>query len=92
MELAEIDRLATYSALLSLVPGSDFFASRRSLEGVTSMKLSIRIFAFAAIIAGAAAVSFSSPRTNLTVSHLSATSGLPGPGCGPGMGCPADGK
>ncbi len=56
------------------------------------MKLSVRIFAFCLVLAGAAAVSFSSS-TSITnprafaASHQSATAGLPIPICGPGIPC-----
>jgi len=54
------------------------------------MKLAIRIFAFAVVVAGAAAASFSSPASaSRIVSHQSASAALPVPTCGPGM-CPAD--
>jgi hypothetical protein len=54
------------------------------------MKLAVRIFMFVVIVAGAAAASFSSSRTHVMVSHISATADLPSPGCGPGMRCGAD--
>ena len=58
------------------------------------MKLALRIFAFAVVVAGAAAASFSSSpsRNTAIVSHQSATTSLPVPGCGPGMGCEPDGN
>jgi hypothetical protein len=56
------------------------------------MKLAFRVVMLALVVAGAAAASYSSSRSPLMVSHLSATSALPGPGCGPGMGCPPTGK
>jgi hypothetical protein len=51
------------------------------------MKLGLRIFVFCVVAAGAAAASITSTPTHAVASHLSATSGLPVPGCGPGMGC-----
>jgi len=51
------------------------------------MKLAIRIFAFAVVMAGAAAASFSSSTTRGFVSHQAASASIPVPGCGPGM-CP----
>jgi len=51
------------------------------------MKLAIRIFAFAIVVAGAAAASLSSTTAHAITSHQSATAGLPVPTCGPGMGC-----
>jgi len=58
------------------------------------MKLALRIFAFAVVVAGAAAASFSSApsHSNPIVSHQSATASLPSPGCGPGMGCSPSGN
>lgn len=57
------------------------------------MKLAIRIFTFAVVVAGAAAASFSSTSSQpATPSHLSATSALPIPTCGPGMCATVDGK
>jgi hypothetical protein len=48
------------------------------------MKLAVRVFAFALVLAGAAAASVgSSPKA--FVSHQSATAGLPIPQCQPGM-------
>lgn len=53
------------------------------------MKLAIRVFAFAVIVAGAAAASVSSSARTPINSHQSATAGLPIPICTPGMpGCP----
>lgn len=55
------------------------------------MKLAVRIFAFAVVVAGATAASFSSPASaSKIVSHQSATASIPIPGCGPGM-CPVRG-
>jgi len=54
------------------------------------MKLAVRIFAFAVVIAGAAAASFSSS-THTLISHQSATAALPAPACGPGMTCSLNG-
>jgi hypothetical protein len=51
------------------------------------MKLAVRILVFCVVVAGAAAASVTSTPTHTVASHLSATSGLPTPGCGPGMGC-----
>jgi len=48
------------------------------------MKLAIRVFAFAVIVAGAAAASVSSSNHGF-ISHQSATAGLPSPGCGPNV-------
>jgi hypothetical protein len=56
------------------------------------MKLAFRVFVFAIVVAGAAAASFSSSKSHMIASHLAATSALPSPGCGPGMGCPTTGK
>jgi hypothetical protein len=53
------------------------------------MKLAIRVVVLSVVVAGAAAASFSSAPKQAFASHLSATSGLPVPSCGPGMGCPA---
>jgi hypothetical protein len=58
----------------------------------SDMKLALRIFAFAIVVAGAAAASVSSP-SHTIASHQSATgSALPIPGCGPGMGCMPSGR
>jgi hypothetical protein len=92
MELTEIDGLGEKCSLVSLVLVGQSFVSIVSFEGLPTMKLAVRILAFAAIVAGAAAASFSSSKSNVVISHLSATSGLPSPGCGPGMGCPGTGK
>jgi len=51
------------------------------------MKLAFRILVLSVVVAGAAAASLSSTTTHAVASHLSATSGLPVPTCGPGMGC-----
>lgn len=53
------------------------------------MKLSVHIFAFCLILAGAAAASFTSsnPTRTIAASHQSATAGLPIPVCGPGIPC-----
>jgi hypothetical protein len=48
------------------------------------MKLAIRAFAFALIVAGAAAASVSSSNHGF-ITHQSATAGLPIPLCGPNM-------
>ncbi len=92
MELTEIDRLGEKIGLVSLVLESQSFMSISLFEGLPTMKLAVRILAFAAIVAGAAGASFSSSKSNVVISHLSATSGLPSPGCGPGMGCPGTGR
>jgi len=52
------------------------------------MKLAIRTFAICAVLAGAAAVSLSSPTTHALASHQSATAGMPVPICGPWVPCP----
>lgn len=49
------------------------------------MKLAIRIFAFAIVVAGAAAATVSPKTSHVIASHQSATAGLPTPGCVPGM-------
>jgi hypothetical protein len=49
------------------------------------MKLAIRIFAFAVVLAGVAAASVSPTTSRAIASHQSATAGLPTPGCVPGM-------
>ena len=56
------------------------------------MKLAIRIFAFAVVVAGAAAASQPSSRSHAFVSHQAAPAAIPIPGCGPGMGCVPDGN
>jgi hypothetical protein len=56
------------------------------------MKLTIRIFATAIIFVSAAAAIVSPSATPYQVSHLSAASMLPSPGCGPGMHCPPSSK
>jgi hypothetical protein len=57
------------------------------------MKLTLRVLILSVVVAGAAAASFSSVAPKQAIaSHLSATSGLPVPGCGPGMGCSATTK
>lgn len=48
------------------------------------MKLALRISLFAIVVAGAAAASFSSSKTHMVASHLSATASMPIPQCGPG--------
>ena len=52
------------------------------------MKFVIRAFALTFVLAGATAVSLSSGTTNSVPNHLSATSGLPVPVCGPDAPCP----
>ena len=55
------------------------------------MKLAVRAFAVAVVIAGAAAASVSSMpshRNNVT-GHQATAASLPIPTCGPGMGCSA---
>jgi hypothetical protein len=49
------------------------------------MKLALRAVAFAVVIAGAAAASFSSSNARVIASHQSATAGLPIPTCGPNV-------
>ncbi|HWE87116.1 MAG TPA: hypothetical protein VG267_19375 [Terracidiphilus sp.] len=49
------------------------------------MKLALRVFAFAVVVAGAAAASLSSSAPRAIASHQSATAALPVPGCGPKM-------
>lgn len=49
------------------------------------MKLAVRIFVLSVVVAGAAAASFSPKTSHAVASHLSATSSLPVPSCGPGM-------
>jgi hypothetical protein len=51
------------------------------------MKLAFRVLILSVVVAGAAAASVSSTPNHKLSSHLSATSGLPVPTCGPGMGC-----
>jgi hypothetical protein len=51
------------------------------------MKLAIRVFVLSVVVAGAAAASVSSSQKHMLSSHQSATSGIPIPTCGPGMGC-----
>ena len=54
------------------------------------MKLAIRIFAFAVVVAGVTAAA-TSPKAAVTIaSHQSATASLPAPACGPGMHCLAN--
>jgi len=48
------------------------------------MKLALRVFAFGLVLAGAAAASLSS-QNHAFISHQSATSALPVPGCGPNV-------
>jgi hypothetical protein len=52
------------------------------------MKIVIRAFALAFVLAGAAAVSLSSGTAPVVTNHLSATNGLPVPLCGPSAPCP----
>jgi hypothetical protein len=47
------------------------------------MKLAIRIFALSVVVAGLAAAGFSPKTASNLSSHLSATSSLPIPQCGP---------
>lgn len=49
------------------------------------MKLMIRVFALTVVAAGLVAASSSSTPASAASSHLSATSTLPLPQCGPGM-------
>lgn len=51
------------------------------------MKLALRVAALFIVVAGVAAASVSSKTAPVFTNHLSATAGLPMPGCGPGMGC-----
>ncbi len=51
------------------------------------MKLAFRVLVLSVVVAGAAAASVSSSPKHTFASHQSATSGLPTPTCGPGMGC-----
>jgi hypothetical protein len=51
------------------------------------MKLTLKVLVLSVVVAGAAAASISSAPKHALASHLSATSALPIPGCGPGMGC-----
>ena len=53
------------------------------------MKLVFRVLVLSVVVAGAAAASVSSTGKHTFQSHQSATSGLPVPLCGPGMGCTA---
>ena len=53
------------------------------------MKLMVRIFAFAVVIAGAAAASVSSTTPKTFASHQSASASMPIPLCGPGI-CPPE--
>ena len=55
------------------------------------MKLAFQALILSVVVAGAAAASISSAPKHAVVSHLSATSGLPVPACGPGMRCSAAG-
>ena len=54
------------------------------------MKLAIRIFAFAVVVAGAAAASFSSSEANVAMQPSVRHFRTAVPGCGPGMGCPVN--
>ncbi len=45
------------------------------------MKLAVRIFAFAVVVAGFAAAATTSSSSHAVASHLSATSSLPVPTC-----------
>lgn len=56
------------------------------------MKLALRIFAFAVVVAGAAAASFSSSTTHAFTSHQAVSGAIPVPGCGPTMGCTPGGS
>ncbi|HLY43823.1 MAG TPA: hypothetical protein VKR52_21605 [Terracidiphilus sp.] len=49
------------------------------------MKLVLRIFAFAVVVAGAAAASVAPKSSHEFASHQSATAALPTPGCVPGL-------
>jgi len=52
------------------------------------MKLAIRIFALSIVVAGAAAAATTQKSATGIPNHQSATDSMPGPGCGPHMGCP----
>jgi hypothetical protein len=54
------------------------------------MKLAIRIFALSIVVAGAAAAATTPTSSAALPSRQSATDTMPGPGCGPHMGCPTD--
>ena len=49
------------------------------------MKLAIRIFAFAMVVAGAAAATVSSSTSHAVVRGQAVSTALPIPGCGPNM-------
>jgi len=51
------------------------------------MKLTFRVLVLSVVVGGVAAAAVSSTPKHTFSSHVSATSGLPVPGCGPGMGC-----
>jgi hypothetical protein len=52
------------------------------------MKLAIRIFALAVVVAGAAAATVSSSTSHAVVRGQAVSASLPIPGCGPGIPCP----
>jgi hypothetical protein len=78
--------LGQYPNSETLSPGASY------LERLLMMKLAVRVIALSFVLAGAAAVSLSSPTTHAVASHQSATSGLPVPLCGPDAPCPPDGS
>lgn len=71
--------------------GKNRFLSIKILMRLLTMKLAIRIIAFAFVLAGGAAASVSSTTTMRAIpSHQSAASALPVPICGPDIPCPPD--
>jgi len=54
------------------------------------MKFTIRILALSAVVAAAAAAATTPKAAPAIPSHQSATDSMPGPGCGPHMGCPVE--
>ena len=58
------------------------------LKRLPTMKLAIRILAFAFVLAGGAAASVSSTTTHALASHQAAAASLPVPICGPDIPCP----
>jgi len=54
------------------------------------MKLAIRIIALSIVVAGAAAAATTQKSTTVLPSRQSATDTMPGPVCGPHMGCPTN--
>jgi hypothetical protein len=52
------------------------------------MKLAIRFLVLSFVVVGAAAAATTPKAATVIPSHQAATDNMPGPGCGPHMGCP----